>query len=120
MPVGRTGDGDAVFDGAPVPGGGGVAEVPKGGGRGDGRRRNVGRGGGGAGGADSEAESVHSSAVPKSGRLCIKHLWGKCPDPEDKCQRGSHKIPDSIPNALRENTFFKKMLKEHGEPDIKS
>ena len=97
-----------------------MAEVSKGRGRGDGLRRSGGRGGGG-GGADSDADSVHSSALPnKANRLCIKNLWGKCPDPEDKCERGLHKIPDSIPAGLRKHGLFEKMLKEFGEPDLKS
>ena len=124
MPAKRTDGVEGGGDGAPVPGGGGVAEVPKGGGRGDGRRR--GGGGRGGGGADSQkvefdAESVHSSALPhKSNRLCIKFLWDKCPDSADKCERGVHKIPDSIPPALRRHALFEKMLKEFGEPDLKS
>ena len=109
--------------GASPPGGGGVAEVPKGDVRGSGRRRTGGRGGGGADSqqVDSDIESVISSAVPpKSGRLCIKFLWGKCPDSEEKCERGVHKIPDSTPSGLRNHVLFQRMLRDHGEPDLKS
>ena len=124
MPAKRTDGAEDGGDGAPVPGGGGVAEVPKGGGRGDGRRRSGGgRGGGGADSqkADSDADSAHSSALPhKSNRLCIKFLWGKCPDSEEKCERGVHKIPDSIPAGLRSHVLFLRMLRDHGEPDLKS
>ena len=129
-PEGGGGGGGSGGVGGQPPGGGGVPKGgggdgqekgAKGGGKAGGKGRGAGKraGGGDAGkqGVDSDHESVHSSATQVNhARPCIKNIFGKCPYPADQCPKGGHWIPNPIPDGLRNNAFFQKLLKEHGEP----
>ena len=51
--------------------------------------------------------------IPEDSRCCIKHLWGRCQDPE-KCEFGPHL--DKPTEAIKMHRLYIIMQKEHGEP----
>ena len=70
-------------------------------------------GGSVAGGAPDTPRSSSLTMVPADHKCCIKHLWGKCADPE-KCPYGPHLAKPT--EGIKRHPFYQTLLKELGEP----
>ena len=94
---------------------GGGNDGPKGGGK---RRGKKGRGNGGdetdvgTNPSDGDARSVNAS-IPQDQKCCIKHLWGKCPNPES-CIFGLHL--DRPTEGIKQHGYYKQLVARLGEP----
>ena len=75
-------------------------------------------GGGGDGSTHTTPRGVSPGGLklkdlPEGSRCCIKHLWGRCPNP-DPCKFGPHL--DKPTEGIKMHGLYRAMVQEHGEP----
>ena len=75
-------------------------------------------GGGGDGSTHTTPRGAGSGGLtmkdlPEGSKCCIKHLWGRCPNP-DSCTFGPHL--DKPTDGIRMHGLYRAMVQEHGEP----